>query len=207
VKNDGPDLELIASVKGFMDPEEGRRLYETALEAARIGPGVEIGSYCGKSTLYLGPAFRRAGSVLYSIDHHRGSEEQQPGQEYFDPELYDEKSGCIDTFPFFRGALAAAGLEDAVAPIVCKSETAARGWSAPLGLVFIDGGHSYEAALTDYRCWAGFLKPGGRLLIHDLFEDPAEGGQAPFLVYREAADSGLFEELPRTKTLGVLKRK
>lgn len=198
--------QLLESVKGFMDPEEGRRLYLTALEAACLGPCLEVGSYCGKSALYLGAACRQQGAVLFSIDHHRGSEEQQPGQEYFDPELLDQASGRIDTFGFLRDTLARADLEDTVAPLVCRSELAARQWATPLGLVFIDGGHSFEAARLDYESWAPHLLPGGYLLIHDIFEDPADGGQAPWEVYQLALASGRFEELPRTKSLGVLRR-
>ena len=118
------------------------------------------------------------------MDHHRGSEEQQPGEAYFDPELFDSTSGCVDTFPAFRRTLAAAGLEGTVVPLVCPSALAARGWATPLSLVFIDGGHSFEAAHGDYRAWSGHLLPGGYLLIHDIFLDPAAGGQAPREVYR-----------------------
>ena len=198
--------ELVARVKGFMDEEEGWRLHQTALKAARLGPCLEGGGYCGKSTLYLGAACRESGSVLFSIDHHRGSEEQQPGQEYFDPDLLDPATGRVDTFRFFRQTLEKAELEDTVVPLVCPSSLAARQWATPLALVFIDGGHSFQDAFTDYSGWTGHLIPGGYLLIHDLFEDPAQGGQAPYEVYKLALASGLFQELPRTKTLGVLKR-
>jgi len=190
-----------------MDPQEGERLYQVSLEASKLGPCLEIGSYCGKSTIYLGSACKANGSVLFSIDHHRGSEEQQPGEQYFDPELFDHESGKIDTFPFFRKTLEAAGLEDTVIPMVCSSALAARFWATPLALVFIDGGHSFHDAFTDYSAWAPHIVPGGYLLIHDIFEDPKEGGQAPFEVYKLALASGLFEEQPRTKSLGVLKRK
>ena len=199
-------LQIIGEIKGFLDPEEGMRLHEMARTASRLGPCLEIGSYCGKSAVYLGSGCQAENTILFSVDHHRGSEEQQPGETYFDPELFDVRSFQIDTLPLFRSTLALAGLEDTVVPIVCRSETASRGWKTPLGLVFIDGGHAFETALTDYRCWSPHIVPGGYLLIHDIFHDPRDGGQAPRQVYEIARDSGSFRELPRTKTLGVLQR-
>lgn len=200
------DIKTIDNVKGFLDPEEGHHLYETACKASRLGPGLEIGSYCGKSTVYLGCAYKKSNAVIFSIDHHRGSEEQQPGEEYFDPELFDYRMFKMDTFPAFRKTLEASGLEDTVVPIVSRSEVAARCWATPLGLVFIDGGHSYEAAEIDYNSWASHIVPGGYLLIHDIFKNPEEGGQAPYQIYKLALSSGLFHELPMVKTLGVLQR-
>jgi predicted O-methyltransferase YrrM len=201
------DAVLIKETKGFLEEEEGQHLYETALRASDLGPCLEIGSYCGKSTIYLGTACKEKDNILYSIDHHRGSEEQQPGEAYFDPDLFDHETGCIDTFKIFRKTLEKGGLEDSVVPMVCKSDIAARRWATPLGLVFIDGGHSYEAASTDYESWAGHIIPGGFLLIHDIFMDPEKGGQAPYHVYQKALGSGLFSELPMVHTLGTLQRK
>jgi predicted O-methyltransferase YrrM len=202
-----PDKALLAATKGFLDPEEGEALYECAREMAALGPCLEIGSYCGKSALYLGSACKAAGGVLFSIDHHRGSEEQQPGEGYFDVELFDFHTLEVDTFPFFRQTLAAADLTDTVIPMVCTSEVAARAWAAPLALTFIDGGHAHETVLSDYRHWHPHLMPGGRLLFHDLFEDPAEGGQAPWEVYQQALASGLFKPVGRVKSLGILERR
>jgi predicted O-methyltransferase YrrM len=197
-----------ASVKGFLDPREGERLYGLAHDAAALGPCLEVGSYCGKSTVYLGAACREQGQVLFAVDHHRGSEEHQLGEEYHDPDLYDPAAGRMDSFRTFRNTLARAGLEDTVVPLVAGSALAGRAWTTPLALVFIDGGHSREAALTDYRTWAGHLVAGGYLAIHDIFPDPADGdgGQAPYEIYRLALASGLFEELEGTGTLGVLRR-
>jgi predicted O-methyltransferase YrrM len=192
--------------KGFMDADEAMRLYELASEASRMGPCLEIGSYCGLSAAYLGIACRNNGGILYSIDHHRGSEEQQPGQEYFDPSLLDRATGRIDTFPFFRRTMADLGLEDTVIPIVAKSEAVARNWSTRLSLVFIDGGHTFEAAADDYNGWAPHIMTRGFLVIHDIFPDPAQGGQAPFHIYNQALASGFFKALPMTRTLGVLQR-
>ena len=200
------DETLLNNVKGFLDRQEGNALYDIAIEASRRGPCLEIGSYCGKSTICLGSACRKNNSILFSIDHHRGSEEQQPGEEYFDPELYDRKTRRVDTFKEFRNTIEKAGLEDTVVPMVCRSELAARLWSTSLSLVFIDGGHSYAAAYTDYNAWAGHIMPNGYLLIHDIFKDSEKGGQAPYHVYKLAVASGLFKEVSMINTLGVLKR-
>ena len=200
------DKELIDSTKGFLDEDEGRCLYEMALEAGRLGPCLEIGSYCGKSTLYLAAACQKNNGILFSIDHHRGSEEQQPGEEYFDPDLLDPQSGGVDTFKAFRTTIERGGLEETVVPIVSRSEVAARQWATPLGLVFIDGGHSMEAACTDYKAWHEQILPGGFLLIHDIFPDPSQGGQAPYHIYTLALESGLFKQIKMVKTLGVLQR-
>ena len=190
-----------------MADDEALRLHDTALEAAGMGPCLEIGSYCGKSAYILGSACRERDGVLFSVDHHRGSEEQQPGEEYFDPELFDEKAGKIDTFRLFRATLERTGLENTVVPLVSASRTAGRFWTTPLAMVFIDGGHSFEAAHGDYLTWGPHILPGGFLVIHDIFFNPEEGGQPPRQVYEIALASGDFDALPMTSTLGVLQRK
>jgi len=200
------DDKLTNSIKGFLDVREGKALYDTALEASRYGPCLEIGSYCGKSTVHIGSACKKNNSILFSIDHHQGSEEQQPGEEYFDPELFDPESCCVDTFKTFRKTIKEANLVDTVVPMVCHSEVAGRQWTTPLSLVFIDGGHTYDAAYSDYNTWAGHVMPNGYLLIHDIFKDPEKGGQAPYHIYQMAVASGLFKELPMINTLGVLQR-
>jgi MMP 1-O-methyltransferase len=195
------------TVKGFLDAAEGERLYRLAAEACRLGPCLEIGSYCGKSTVWLGSACRAAGGILFAVDHHRGSEEHQPGEAYHDPALYDADIGAMDSLLDFRRTLRRARLDDVVVPIVAASALAARHWGTWLGMVFIDGGHSMAAAESDYRCWSPWVVPGGYLAIHDIFPDPAAGGRPPFEIYQTALASGLFEELPMTRTLGVLRRR
>jgi MMP 1-O-methyltransferase len=197
----------IESVKGFLDRVEGEALYRYALESSVRGPCFEIGSYCGKSTVYLGTACRRSKTVLFSLDHHRGSEEHQPGEAYHDTDLFDTRRGVFDSFGEFRRTLQRAGLEDTVVPLVTSSVLAARCWSIPLSLVFIDGGHSLAAALDDYRSWAGQVIRGGFLMIHDIFPNPADGGQAPFEIWQLALSSGLFEKVALVGTLGVLRRR
>jgi predicted O-methyltransferase YrrM len=198
--------EIALACKGFLDDEEGLRLHDLARDHARLGAVLEIGSYCGKSSVYLGTGVRSVSGTLICVDHHRGNEEQQPGWGFHDSALVDPEVGRMDSLPFLRHTLREAGLEETAVVIVGQSAEVARIVTASLGMVFIDGGHTLEAVVADYQGWAPKVAPGGILAIHDLFDDPSDGGQAPIEVYRRARDSGRFEELPRTKTLGVLRR-
>ncbi|MFC5719984.1 class I SAM-dependent methyltransferase [Streptomyces gamaensis] len=190
-----------------MPVDEGLALYSAAEEAAALGlPLLEVGTYCGRSTILLAAAAREAGTVAVTVDHHRGSEEQQPGWEYHDASLVDGAVGRMDTLPTFRRTLHAAGLEDHVIAVVGRSPRVAAVWGKPLGLVFVDGGHTDEHAAADYEGWAPHLAPGGLLVIHDVFPDPADGGQAPYRMYRTALASGVFTERSVTRSLRVLQR-
>ena len=192
---------------GFMPQDEARALYAAAVAGAGAGDLVEIGTYQGKSAILLAGAARAGGRMLLTVDHHRGSEEHQPGWEYHDPELVDPAVGLIDTLPLARRALALAGVEDSVVLVVGRSADVARLWSGAAGFVFIDGGHTDEAAQIDYEGWAPKLVAGGVLAIHDVFPDPADGGQAPYRIYLRALESGDFEEESRHGSLRVLRRK
>jgi MMP 1-O-methyltransferase len=194
------------AARGFMPPAEGIALFDTAVAYAGQGPIAEIGTYCGKSTIYLAAAARRAGQLVVTVDHHRGSEEIQPGWEHHDPELVDPATGRMDSLPFFRATLAAAGLEDHVIAVIGASGDVARLWRAPLGMLFIDGGHSEASVIADYEGWAPRLAQGGALAFHDVFPDPADGGQAPYLVCRRALESGAFKQVSVTGSLRVLER-
>jgi predicted O-methyltransferase YrrM len=203
------DAELVKAAeaaRGFMPPDEGLALHETAAAYAPVGPVLEVGTYCGKSTIYLAAAARDCGQMVVTVDHHRGSEEHQAGWEYHDTQLVEPRTGRIDTLPFFRAAIAAAGLEDHVVAIVGRSADVARLWQTPLGLVFIDGGHTDEAAAADYAGWSPWVTAGGALAIHDVFPDPVDGGQAPYRIYRRALDSGAFTEVRAVGSLRVLER-
>ena len=194
------------AARGFMPPDEGRALFETAAAYSRVGPVAEIGTYCGKSTIYLAAAVREAGQRVVTVDHHHGSEENQPGWEYHDTELVDPATGRLDTLPHFRATLAAAGVEEQVIAIVGRSAEVAALWRAPLGMLFIDGGHTDVAAQADYANWSPWVTPGGALAIHDVFPDPADGGQAPYLIYRRALTSGAFAEVRAEGSLRLLER-
>jgi predicted O-methyltransferase YrrM len=198
-------LGVARDAKGFMPDDEGLALHAAGVDAATAGPLLEIGTYCGKSAVYLGAAAREGGTVLFTIDHHRGSEENQAGWEHHDTDVVDPATGRMDTLPFFRRTMEAAGLEDAVVAVIGESATIARYWSMPLGLLFVDGGHAEDVAMRDYASWSRHVTRGGLLAIHDVFEDPADGGQAPFHVWQRAAADG-FEPITTTGSLRVLRR-
>ncbi|GAA0436511.1 class I SAM-dependent methyltransferase [Streptomyces luteireticuli] len=200
-------LAAFEEAKGFMPLDEGLALHRAAETAAALGlPLLEVGTYCGRSTLLLADVARAAGTTVVTVDHHRGSEEQQPGWEYHDTSLVDPEVGRMDTLPTFRRTLHGAGLEEHVVAVVGRSPQIAALWRTPLGLVFIDGGHTDEHATADYEGWAPHLAPGGLLVIHDVFPDPADGGQAPYRIYRRALESGEFGEVSVTRSLRVLRR-
>jgi len=193
-------------VKGFLEKEEGESLYKFAKKYSSKRPCLEVGSYCGKSAIYLGSAAKENNQILYSIDHHKGSEEQQPGEEFFDPDLLDETGKGINTLPFFLETLDKAGLHDNVVPIVSTSVEAGEGWSEPLAMVFIDGGHSDQAANDDYDVWHPHVIQGGLLAIHDVFPNPEDGGRPPFNIYTKAKESGLFKEVGMINSLALLEK-
>ena len=206
-----PDqLELVRRLKGFMPDDEGLALYRAGREAAGsgLGPLLEVGTYCGKSAVYLGNAARESGAVLFTVDHHRGSEENQAGWEHHDTTVVDPSTGRMDTLPLARRAVEEAGLEDTVVLVVGPSAAVAGAWGRPLSFLFIDGGHGDEVAWADYRNWTPHVAPGGIMAIHDVFADPADGGRPPYEIFCAALDSGHWREDPALGcgSLRVLRR-
>ena len=197
-------LEIARATKGFMPEAEGLALHDAGRVAGALGPLLEVGTYCGKSAVYLGAAARQADTILFTVDHHRGSEENQAGWEHHDREVVDPETGLMDTLPFFRRTMFAAGLEDVVVGVLGHSVPVAKVWRTPLGFLFIDGGHAEDVARADYTSWSPYVVAGGTLAIHDVFEDPAEGGQAPFHVWQRAVTEG-FEPVSATGSLRVLR--
>jgi predicted O-methyltransferase YrrM len=212
----GPDylmsrqaLTIARAAKGFLSETEGEKLFQLAAEGSRMGPCLEIGSYCGKSAIFLGEGCRTAGKhPLFSIDHHCGSPEQQPGLDYFDRELYDAYTGVFTTLAALHANISRAGLRDWVIPIVGSSTQVARYWSCnSFGLLFVDGGHGVLDVLADYGSWAGRVSAGGYLCLHDVYPDPADGGQAPYQLFEHARSLAQWEHVGLFGSLGVLRRR
>lgn len=199
-------IQHLLPEKGFLDPREGHALFDLALELSHLGPCLELGSYCGLSTVYLGRACKEQNNTLYAIDHHRGSEEHQHGEEYHDQDLYDVTRSQVDSFPYFRDTIKRADLEGHVVPVVCASDVVLKHWATPLSVVFVDGGHSEEMAKRDCIGWSEHIVKGGVLAVHDIFEQPEEGGQGPYLALQAVLHKGGFERLNQIESLGLLRK-
>ena len=202
--------ELALRTKGFMPPDEGDALWTAAMKAVAAKPGLpllEVGSYCGRSSVWLGDVAERSGTVVYALDHHRGSEENQSGWEHHDHEVVDQRIGKMDTLPFFRATIHDAGLEESVVGLIGRSPAVAAAWTTELAFLFVDGGHGVEPARLDYEGWTPKVALGGTLAIHDVFPDPADGGRPPYeQIYLPAIKSGRFELASVTGSLRVLTR-
>ena len=201
---------LALCTRGFMPAEEGDALWEAAAAATAALPAIpmlELGSYCGRSTVWLGDVAERTGTLLFALDHHRGSEENQAGWDHHDSAVVDDRIGKMDTLPFFRATIHDAGLEDSVVGLIGRAPTIGAAWTTPLSLLFIDGGHGEEPARLDYEHWTPHVAVGGTLAIHDVFPDPTEGGRPPYeQIYLPALASGCFEERSATGSLRILTR-
>jgi predicted O-methyltransferase YrrM len=198
--------EKAEAARGFMPPDEGLALHDAALSVEVDGPFLEVGSYCGKSGVYIGAAAQERGRVLFALDHHRGSEENQAGWEWHEPDLVDPEIDKMDTLPIFRRTIYNAGLEGTVVALVGDSPTVGGVWATPLALLFIDGGHGHDPAHRDYELWVPHVVIGGLLLIHDVFPNPDDGGRPPYEIYCRAMESGAFREISAVGSLRVLER-
>ena len=194
------------TVKGFLDNIEGNELTKIARKCSDLGPCLEIGTYCGKSALIIGEACRKSNNLLFTVDHHTGSEEHQLGEEYHDSELYDENISSFNTLPEFLENLKKSDLKNYILPLIGASKELAKEWKLPLGMVFIDGGHSMEAALADYEYWHPHIVKNGYLLIHDVFPNPKDGGRPPYEIFCKAKKSKKFKEISLIKSLAILKK-
>ena len=194
------------NVKGFLSDKEAKKLQELFLKVHHLGSVLEIGTYCGKSTLNFALIAKKIDGLIYTVDHHTGSEEHQLGEEYHDEDLYDKRLKKFNTLPEFLKNLRSSNLGKFIIPIISKSSDASKTFSESISLLFIDGGHSLEAALCDYNSWKDKICSGGLLVIHDVFPNPQDGGRPPFEIYSKAQKSKQFEDLGIYETLGILKK-
>ena len=196
----------MTEIKGFLSPKESKKLQELFQKVHKLGPVLEIGTYCGKSAINFAEVAKKFNGLVFSVDHHTGSEEHQLGEEYHDDELFDKRLNKFNTLPEFLRNLILHKKNEYIIPILDESKKAAKRFFEEISLLFIDGGHAKQTALDDYYAWKDKICSGGLLVIHDVFPDPKDGGRPPFEIYSLASESGEFEDLGIYETLGILKR-
>ena len=147
---------LVENVKGWLTPQEGRLLYALARNCTGRGIIVEIGSWKGKSTIWLGKGSKAGKNIpIHAIDPHTGS-----------PETW-QMYGPVWTFDEFRSNIHAANLDGLVIPLRQTSEEAARSFEGAVELIFIDGAHEYEMVRLDFELWFPKVVDGGIMAFHD----------------------------------------
>ena len=193
---------------GFLDFSEAERLYELVSNASKKGPCLEIGTYCGKSSLVIAEACAANDSYLITVDHHIGSEEHQPGEEYFNENFYDKRLDKFNTYPVFRSYIENFPNKESILPAVGDSKEVSSLWpkNYEIGLLFIDGSHSKKSAFSDFKAWSDFICKDGYLLIHDVFPDPNDGGRPPYELFEYVMETNQFKLIELYKTLGILKK-
>ena len=193
-------------VKGFLSDKEAKKLQELFLNVHHLGAVLEIGTYCGKSTLNFAHVAKKINGLVFTVDHHTGSEEHQLGEEYHDGDLFDKRLNKFNTLPEFLKNIRSSNLGQFIIPVINKSSEASETFSELISLLFIDGGHSTEAAFSDYNSWKDKICSGGLLVIHDVFPNPKDGGRPPFEIYSTAQKSKEFDDLGIYETLGILRK-
>ena len=197
------DFDKLNNLKGFMPQHEGEALAKWAQRFSTMGPALEIGTFGGKSSLYIAAGSSMNEQLVFTIDHHKGSEEHQTGEEYFDPDIYDESLGRVNTVPLMQANFSQFEESKYIIPMITNANLLAPIWVIKLGFLFIDGSHTEISAQNDYANWKTKIVKGGALVIHDIFENPEEGGQAPFLIYQKALEDG-FHLHERVDTIACL---
>ena len=190
---DTPETEnqtatIAERVDGWLSERQGRELFRAALACAGRGAIVEIGSWKGRSTVWLAAAARRAGTIVYAVDRHEASREDPTARTYDD----------------FRRNLTAAGLLDHVRPLVMSSREAERILEGPVGVLFIDGDHSDAGAQEDFTLWLPRLAPGAALLCHDVSTASYSGPRRMF--QRLVCRSAEFDAVRRVGSMMVARR-
>jgi MMP 1-O-methyltransferase len=179
--------QLASAIDGWLSDAQGRALFEAAA-STRHGAIVEIGSWKGRSTTWLACGARLAGRRVYAIDLHRNSRED-PG---------------AATLPEFLDNLRRTGVADVVDPCVMSSEEAAAQITDPVGLLFIDGDHSYEGARRDAELWLPRLVEGGTVMFHDVATAACSGPRR--VVQQMVCQSTRFHEITRVGSMIVARR-
>jgi hypothetical protein len=158
-----PILKRIKSIKGWLDEGEADLLLAVCNRALSSLPPqsavIEIGSFCGRSTVLLGSVVQSLGSQskVYAVDSHEGIV-GAPGSA-------EGVRSLGSTLDLFSANIAIHGLTSIVETVVQRSYEV--NWEKPIALLFIDGLHDYLNVSRDFRHFEAWVVPGGYIAFHD----------------------------------------
>lgn len=184
---------LHGDIPGWSLPGEFETL--TKYASTCVGPWVEIGSYCGRSTVALGKEAQRHGHVVFAVDPHRGNPEMDAGEACHHPDVWAREHGSLSVL---IDHIRKHGLEGTVVPVVGAGQAFAETGIRP-GFVFIDADHSYAGCKQDFNTWAELLDPSGVLAMHDTTD------VGPGRVRDEALAAG-WHLVEQVESLAILTR-
>jgi predicted O-methyltransferase YrrM len=148
--------KIAGKIGGWLTDKEGELLFNLAKECKGNGVIVEIGSWKGKSTIWLGKGSHQGKKVkIYAIDPHTGSSEHR------------KDVATVWTFDEFRENMKNAQVADVVEPILKTSAKAAEDFNKPIEFIFIDGAHEYEFVKLDFDLWFPKVINNGVIAFHD----------------------------------------
>lgn len=179
-------------IDGWLTDIEGVGLYLAAKHGPGEGSIVEIGSFKGKSTIWLAKGSKRVDrEKVYAVDTHLGSPEHRPGGEFAS---HMPSEGTTELV--FRQSIRQADVEDWVLPLIMSSDDAFKAWRDPIRLLFIDAEHTYEAVRNDFRNWQQHVVVGGLVAFHDVDRwdrESAKLSDGPTrVVYADVAHTNLY---------------
>ena len=188
------------TTKGWRSTTPGSRRGDGSVRCSRSAPTA------GSRPSTWARRRAQAGTVLFTVDHHRGSEENQAGWEHHDPEVVDPETGRMDTLPFFRRTIEAAGSRGRRGRRRRRLGAGRRAsGTTPLGFLFIDGGHAEDVAMADYATLgAARRRRAACSRSTTCSRTRPTGGQAPFHVWQRAVADG-FAPVSTTGSLRVLR--
>lgn len=157
-------MQSIDTVPGFLTLEEGYTLFKLAETWPIQGDTVEIGSFKGRSTCFLGSGCRMGGKgKVIAVDHFKGSPEHQKGGHEETREIVTHGS----TFSVFQNNIDRFQLGDTVAPLSGSSQEVSNIYGGKARMLFIDGDHSYQGTKADYQAWESRVQTHGIICFHD----------------------------------------
>src|SRR5882762_1947561 len=173
----------VEAIPGYLVPGQEEFLFEKVRSLPIDATIVEIGSYCGRSTVAMGYACSGTARRIYCID---------PWEQ---DEWKDRPTKTLDgSFTRWSESVRSNGLQEHVSALRGRSDDVLQHWKQLaegrlVDFVFIDGSHEYLDVLRDFELSFPLVRPGGWVAFHDVVET----WPGPLRVWQEHASAKLLD--------------